>query len=136
MPMAFELKHFAGIGRQLFKSEPACGLILRGSVAHDAVTSFRADQHKVSRARFRAALGATGDMNRPGEARPRQQRREPAAIAACVQSGRPTAGSTRARLDLQQRVARFGNQALTLRGVEDALSRLPAGYSSIERAPR
>ena len=45
---------------------------------------------------FRAALGATGDVNRPVEAEPRQQSRKPASIATGVERGRRT---SRARPD-------------------------------------
>ena len=110
----------AGIGGQFGERETARRLILRGSVAHDAITSFRTDQHEIGRPGFRTALGATGDMNRPGETKRRQQRRKAASIAAGVESGRLTTWCAWAGFDLQQRVARVGYQALALCGIKNA----------------
>src|ERR1700731_1874135 len=122
MPAAFvDVENFAGFSGQLREREAARGLILSGSVAHDAVTSFGTDQHEVGAPGLRAPLGATGDVNRPGETKPRQQRRQPASIAARVQRGRPTAGSPRASFDLQQWVAGIDNQAIASGGIENAL---------------
>src|ERR1700722_14006361 len=131
-----DIENGAGIGGQLGERETMRWVILGGSVTHNPITPFRADQHQIGRSGLRTALGATGDMNRPGETEPRQQRRKPAPIAACVQRGRLTTRRTRTGFDLEQWVAWIGNEALTLCGSENVLSRLAAGYPGVYRTPR
>src|ERR1700733_8901675 len=97
MPAAFvNVENVAGIGGQFGERKMMRGMIPGGTAAHNAIASVATDQHQFGRSGLRAALGTTGDMNRPGETKPRQQRRQPAAIAARVQSGGLTTGSTRA----------------------------------------
>src|ERR1700733_2239406 len=130
-----DAEHGAGIGGQVGKRKTARGLILRGSVTHNAITPFGTDQHEIGRSGLRTALGATGDMNRPGETKPRQQCCKPAPIAAGVQRGRLTPWCTRAGFDLEQWVARIGNEALARCSSENVLCRLAAGYPGVQRAP-
>src|ERR1700704_5262918 len=96
--------------------------ILGGSVAHDAIKTLSTDQHEIGGPGLRAPLGAAGDMNRPGEAEPRQQSRKSAPVTTCVERGRLTAGSARAGFNLKQGIAGIGNQTVVSRCVEDALS--------------
>src|ERR1700722_3299012 len=132
---SIDVENSSGIGSQFGERERTRGLILGGSVPHDAIAPLGTDQHEIGRPGLRTALGATGDMNRPGETKPRQQGRKPAPVAACVQRGRLTPWCTRAGFDLEQRVARIGNEALALCGSENVLCRLAAGYPGVQRAP-
>src|ERR1700722_8284051 len=99
-----DVEKYAGIGGQFGERETMRWIVLGGSVAHDPITPLGADQHEIGRSGLRTSLGATGDMNRPDETEPRQQRRKPAPIAAGVENGRPTTRCTRAGFDLEQRV--------------------------------
>ena len=93
------------------------------------------DQHEIGRPGLRTAFGAAGDMNRPGETKPRQPTRNPAPVATCVQGGRRTTGSARASFDLEQGIARINDQTVACGGIKNALCRWPAGQPGIERAP-
>src|SRR3984957_20706834 len=118
-----DVENGAGIGGQFGERETMRWIILGGSVTHDPITPFGADQHQIGRSGLCTALGATGDMNRPGETKPRQQRREPAPIPARVENGRPPTWRSRTVFDLEQLVVRIGNEALEHCGSDNVLSR-------------
>src|SRR6266481_1010946 len=136
MPAAsVHIEDLVGIGSKIRKGKTARGGILGGSVAHEAVTTLCTDQHEIARPRFRTPLGTAGDVDGPGEAKPRQQSRQPASIATRIERGRSTAGRARASFDLKQGIAGINNQTDVCRSHEDALPGLLAGYLGIERAP-
>src|SRR5216684_3984486 len=136
MPAAsVHIEDFAGIGGKIGEGKVARGMILRRSVAHNAIATLSADKHEIARPRFRTPFGTAGDVDGPSEAKPRQQSRQPASIATRIERGRLTAGGARASFDLKQGIAGINDQADACRSHEDALPGLLAGYLGIERAP-
>src|SRR6266702_1776866 len=129
------IEDFAWIRGKIGKGKMPRGSILRGAIAHEAVAPLGTDQHEIARPRFRTPLGAAGDVDGPGEAKPRQQARQLASITTRIERSRLTAGRTRASFDLKQGIAGIDDQADTCRSPEDALPGLLARYLGIQRAP-
>ena len=73
MPVALvDAKNTTGIGGKLGESEMARCMIPGSSIAHNAITPLRTDEHQVGWPGLRTSFGATGDMNRPSETKARQ----------------------------------------------------------------
>src|ERR1700690_779239 len=102
MPVALvDAKNTTGIGGKLGESEMARCMIPGSSIAHNAITPLRTDEHQVGWPGLRTSFGATGAMNRPWETKARQEILHPAPVTTGVQSGRLTTGSAWAGFDLE-----------------------------------
>src|SRR5216684_3579632 len=122
LAVSVQIEDCAWIRGKIGERKTARGVILGGSVAHDTVKTLSTDEREIARPGLRTPLGAAGDMDSPGEAKPGQQSGKPAPVTTCVERGRRTAASARASFDPKQGIAGINNQAVVSRSVENTLS--------------